>query len=93
MDLMNARPILEWLSQSRDFMGIHNIDATMWQRALWATELNKIAFTDQHENSVPGLLEPDFTWDERDYSAQSDRWGACMSMQCFVSVLCVMGGW
>ena len=93
MDLSITRHILEWLSQSRDFLDIHDLDARRWQRVLWATKLKKTPVIDQHKDPVPALPEPYSAWDDRHYSTQSDRWDAYMSLLCYVNVLCVMGSW
>ena len=98
MGLFNSRHLLQWLSQSRDFVSMNHIDATMWTEALWAAELKESPIVDPHMDSVPGVPEPEFAWDDRDYSAQWDRWDACMSLRCAVSVFCIvcvtcMGSW
>ncbi|CAL5227940.1 g10987 [Coccomyxa viridis] len=72
--LFNSRHLLQWLSQSRDFVSMNHIDATMWTEALRAAELKESPIVDPHMDSVPGVPEPEFAWDDRDYSAQWDRY-------------------
>ncbi len=72
-------------------MGIHNIDTALWSKMLRAAQLRKATPKENPLNSVPDLPQPEFVWDDCDYSAQSDRWDAGMSLRCCVSVLVVMG--
>ncbi len=83
---------MRWLSNSRNFLSIHDIDARMWGKAVSAAQLRKkTQHDDEHLPESEYLPEPEFDWEDRDCCADCDRWDACVKLHCCVSY--IMGSW
>ena len=86
MALQEALLVLRTLRQGRKFVSVRKLDPVILEGALDAAGLKEAPFLHLLPfQQLPEPAKPEFDWDDRDPSAQSDRWDSCFSLRGCVS--------